>query len=191
MNWVFGYGSLMWRPGFSFREKSPATLKGHHRGFCRISLRHRGTPKAPGMVVGLMPGGECRGYAFLPKEGGEAATLAYLDDREGEGYRRAALPIVIETPQGDRHGEAWVYLPQQEHPTYAGDLPRERIVALIATGQGESGTARDYLAALIDEMARLGIADPALESVLAEVEQVMAGDGAPAGGDGRDSQTQH
>jgi cation transport protein ChaC len=170
MSWIFGYGSLMWRPGFDHLARHPATLHGWHRAFCRYSFRHRGTPEAPGMVAGLAPGGACRGDAFLVDEAREAAVLAYLDEREGSGYRRLRLPLEIERPNGALREEAWVYLPDEGHPSHVRALRRNRIVELIATGHGQSGTAHDYLIALIQELERLGAADPDLYTLLREVE---------------------
>jgi len=170
MTWVFGYGSLMWRPGFAHRLRHPATLPGWRRAFCRLSFRHRGTETAPGMVVGLERGGVCRGYAYLVEPDQEAQVLEYLDAREGAGYRRGQLPLEIDGGDGRFQDTAWVYVPEEDHPSYAPGLPRERIVELIATGRGQSGTAHNYLVALIGELERLNLSDPAMHALLASVE---------------------
>ena len=168
MSWIFGYGSLMWRPGFAFRDRRPALLTGYHRAFCRLSFRHRGTPEAPGMVVGLMPGGSCRGIAYLPEPGGEAEALAYLDEREGPGYRRLSLAVEmavkVENGAAPTSQPAWVYVPEPSHPSHAPSLPRRRMVELIATGVGQSGTAHTYLRDLIAHLAGMGVRDPDLEA---------------------------
>src|SRR5689334_7846512 len=95
MQWVFGYGSLMWLPGFECLEKRPAILKGYHRLYGIVSHRNRGTKENPGMVLSLAPGGEIKGLAlrFDPKQ--TEKVLKYLDDREGTGraHRRAAVPV--------------------------------------------------------------------------------------------------
>lgn len=180
--WVFGYGSLMWRPDFSYAEKSPALLTGYHRAFCRLSLRHRGTPERPGMVVGLSPGGNCRGIAYLLDRETMAEVLATLDDREGAGYRRCAMPLEVGHPGPSRQVEAWAYLPDPEHPTHQPGLPRERMVELIATGRGISGTAVDYLRDLIQGLEALGAGEPALREMLAAVEHYR--EALPAAGGG-------
>ena len=80
--WVFGYGSLMWRPGFDFIEQRQARLIGEHRALCVYSFDHRGTPEKPGLVLGLDRGGACRGIAFRVEAGKRDATIAYLRERE-------------------------------------------------------------------------------------------------------------
>src|SRR5215469_11706625 len=80
--WVFGYGSLIWRPGFDFVERVPARLIGEHRALCVYSFVHRGTPEKPGLVLGLDRGGACRGVAFRIAEKNRAATVGYLRARE-------------------------------------------------------------------------------------------------------------
>src|SRR3979490_2940413 len=80
--WVFGYGSLMWRPGFDFLERVPARLIGEHRALCVYSFVHRGTPEKPGLVLGLDHGGACRGIAFRVAEKQRNDTVAYLRARE-------------------------------------------------------------------------------------------------------------
>lgn len=213
MTWIFGYGSLMWRPEFPFRERRPALLKGYHRSFCRLSFRHRGTPRAPGMVVGLEQGGSCLGYAFLPEPGSEQATLAALDAREGDAYHRQVLPVESREreknpgdgrnrggePDGGRNGgrdeigagdpdggggggkilPAHTYLPVQGHPTHVPGLPPGRMAALIASGEGESGTARDYLCQLLAALKGLGASEPEMEAMLARVRRLRGQNPAP------------
>jgi glutathione-specific gamma-glutamylcyclotransferase len=93
--WVFGYGSLMWRPGFAVAESAPALLKGAHRALCVYSVVHRGTHSEPGLVLGLDRGGACKGMAFRVAAGAEEATLAYLREREQvtDVYVEAVRPI--------------------------------------------------------------------------------------------------
>lgn len=174
MTWVFGYGSLMWRPGFPYLEKHPATLRDYHRAFCRYSIRHRGTPERPGMVVGLLPGGVTRGYAILPDPDNLPFILDYLDEREGSGYHRARHPLEIDKPSGTVTEEGWIYVPDESHSTCVTDLPRERMVELIATGRGISGTAHEYLVDLIRQLDDLDIEDPELNAMLREVERYQA-----------------
>src|SRR6201988_3951365 len=80
--WVFGYGSLMWRPGFEHIEQVPARLIGEHRALCVYSFDHRGTPEKPGLVLGLDRGGACRGIAFRVAPEQRKATVEYLRARE-------------------------------------------------------------------------------------------------------------
>ncbi|MBI4082791.1 MAG: gamma-glutamylcyclotransferase [Candidatus Lambdaproteobacteria bacterium] len=173
--WIFGYGSLIWRPGFAFVERHPAVLAGWHRDFCRYSFHHRGTPARPGMVAGLSAGGACKGMAYRVAEPVLPGALAYLDRREGPGYVRRALAVGLE-PEGEagrRTVEAWVYVPDPAHASYAANLSRPRIVELIGTGIGASGTAHDYLRDLLRHLDELGTPDPLLEAVLRDVERYL------------------
>lgn len=172
MIWIFGYGSLMWRPGFPFVVRRPAYLPGFSRAFCRLSFRHRGTPQTPGMVLGLVPGAGCHGVAYGVAPAEQQAVLAYLDAREGEGYRRICVLISMENGGGPESGEALTYLPEPSHPTHAPGLPEARMVELIAAGVGESGTAKDYLRELLIQLKRLDVEEPALGRLMRRVEEI-------------------
>jgi len=180
--WIFGYGSLIWRPGFPFRERVPALLSGYHRAFCRYSFRHRGTPARPGLVVGLREGGRCLGIAYGVAPAEESAVLAYLDEREGAGYLRRRFAVALreqDAPPGrqPRPAEAWSYLPDPAHPSYFGELDSARAAELVATGRGESGTALDYLEALLAHLERMGAEEPVLSAVLAAAARLRPDNG--------------
>src|SRR5437762_13761951 len=119
--WVFGYGSLMWRPGFEYIEQAPARLIGEHRALCVYSFVHRGTPEKPGLVLGLDRGGACRGIAFRVAAKHRASTLAYLRAREQVTH------VYLETVRGamltgkpERRIEVVTYVVDRIHPQYAG-----------------------------------------------------------------------
>src|SRR6201989_3424360 len=102
--WVFGYGSLMWRPDFEFVERVPARLIGEHRALCVYSFVHRGTPEKPGLVLGLDRGGACRGVAFRVAERNRADTIAYLRAREQvtSVYREVVRSVWLENEARQR-----------------------------------------------------------------------------------------
>jgi cation transport protein ChaC len=168
--WVFGYGSLMWRPDFAFLERRPARLIGAHRALCVFSHVHRGTPEQPGLVLGLDRGGSCRGIAYRVAHARREATLEYLRAREQVTmvYRETErLVDLLDDPQ--RRVHAVTYLVDHSHPQYAGDLPLETQLHLVRQGHGRSGINRDYVLATAKELAALGIRDHALEWLAARL----------------------
>jgi len=102
--WVFGYGSLMWRPGFEFVEQVPARLIGEHRALCVYSFDHRGTPEKPGLVLGLDRGGACRGIAFRVEARLRSRTIEYLRGREQTThvYREVMRSVWLENEARER-----------------------------------------------------------------------------------------
>src|SRR6201991_3840082 len=119
--WVFGYGSLMWRPGFPFIDRRTAVLHGRRRAFCIYSVHHRGTYERPGLVLGLAPGGATRGAAYRVAEADWAGTYAYLVEREQptETYIEARRRVRL---ADGRWVEALVFLSDVTHPQWAGAL---------------------------------------------------------------------
>lgn len=161
--WVFGYGSLMWRPGFAYVERVPALLRGAHRALCVYSIGHRGTPEKPGLVLGLDHGGACRGIAFRVEAARRAETLDYLREREQitHVYREMMRPLLLAgLPQ--RRVEGLCYVVNRAHPQYAGGLRREEQLHLVRQGHGKSGACRDYVLATVAEIEKLGLRDPTL-----------------------------
>jgi cation transport protein ChaC len=166
--WVFGYGSLMWRPGFAFEEARRARVIGYRRCFCIYSVHHRGTPKRPGMVLGLDRGGACAGIAYRVAAANAAETIAYLRSREQVNgvYREAHLPVEI-TEGENREVTALAYIVERAHPSYAGRLPLAVQARLIRGAQGISGLNLDYLISTLRHLAELGIRERDLERILA------------------------
>ena len=158
--WVFAYGSLMWRPGFAFAERTPARLIGLHRALCVYSFVHRGTPEKPGLVLGLDRGGACRGIAYRIARTAWAETVSYLRAREQVTmvYREASRPIALDGEPG-RRVRALVYIVDRSHPQYAGRLDLEQQLHLVRQGHGHSGANRDYVLATVSEIEAQGFRD--------------------------------
>ena len=167
--WVFGYGSLMWRPGFPFVERRGATLHGRRRAFCIYSVHHRGTYERPGLVLGLAPGGACRGAAYRIADADWDAVYAYLLEREQptETYVEARRHVRL---ADGRRVEALVFLSDIRHPQWAGALSLERQAELIAGATGLSGRNVDYLRDLVGHLREEGVRDHGMEVLLGLVE---------------------
>ena len=161
--WVFGYGSLMWRPGFEFIEKVPARLIGEHRALCVYSWDHRGTPEKPGLVLGLDRGGACRGIAFrvAAKQAGD--TIAYLRSREQTTnvYREVTRSVWLENAARQRVS-ALAYVVDRGHVQYAGRLSLAEQVRYVQQGHGRSGNNREYVLATVQSIEVQGFRDPQL-----------------------------
>jgi cation transport protein ChaC len=159
--WVFGYGSLIWRPGFAFVERHPALLKGAHRSLCVYSFSHRGTPDKPGLVLGLDNGGACRGVAFRVEPHRKAETIAYLREREQVTmvYKESVRPVAL---NDGRIVPALCYVVDREHRQYARKMPREELLRLVRQGEGLSGANHDYVRNTVLALRELGIHDSTL-----------------------------
>jgi cation transport protein ChaC len=169
--WVFGYGSLMWRPGFEHEERRPALLRGYHRSFCVYSHVHRGTPEKPGLVFGLDVGGSCRGVAFRVAASRAEETRRYLQAREQVTlvYREAVKEVEL-VDEGKRV-EALCFIVDRKHGQYAGRLDFEAQVRLIAEGEGSSGKNPEYLESTLRHLEEAGMRDDGLSRLWRAVEQ--------------------
>jgi glutathione-specific gamma-glutamylcyclotransferase len=178
-HWVFGYGSLMWRPGFPFVERAAATLHGRRRAFCIYSVHHRGTFERPGLVLGLAPGGAVRGAAFRVAEGNWAEVYAYLREREQPTETYFESQRFVRLADG-RRVEALVFLSDVNHAQWAGALSLARQAELIAGARGLSGRNVDYLRDLVEHLREEGVRDPTMEKLLGLVEARELEASAPA-----------
>ncbi|MDP2803362.1 MAG: gamma-glutamylcyclotransferase [Phreatobacter sp.] len=158
--WVFGYGSLMWRPGFAFVERHPSRLVGLHRSLCVYSHVHRGTPEQPGLVLGLDRGGTCRGMVFRVEAALADATVAYLREREQATsvYLEVYRNVTLESPDRPRV-HALTYIVDRGHAQYAGRLPLDRQLHIVRHGHGRSGANPDYVLNTVKAIEGLGFRD--------------------------------
>src|ERR1700694_2379947 len=162
--WVFGYGSLMWRPGFPFVEAVTAHLAGLHRALCVYSWVHRGTRDRPGLVLGLDRGGSCKGIAYRVSGTERDAVIAYLRERElvTNVYREAWRPIRI-ARHHDAAATALTFIVDRKHEQYAGKLSREALLEHVRGRQGRSGANSDYVINTVRHLRHLGLHDAVLE----------------------------
>ncbi|MDF0603019.1 gamma-glutamylcyclotransferase [Psychromarinibacter sp. C21-152] len=158
--WVFGYGSLMWNPGFDYEERVLATLPGYARTFCMWSIHHRGTPEKPGLVLALDPheDEECHGLGFSVRPALKLQVLDYLREREliSSAYVEKFLPLKL---ADGREVEAVVYVVDTDHVQYTGALELERQAQVIAGATGGRGPNTEYLYNTQAHLDELGIED--------------------------------
>ena len=164
--WVFGYGSLMWRPGFEFIEQVPARLIGEHRALCVYSFDHRGTPEKPGLVLGLDRGGACRGIAFRVAASSRDDTVEYLRGREQTThvYREVLRSVWLQVDARQRVS-ALAYVVDRSHVQYAGRLSLAEQLHYVQQGHGRSGNNRDYVLSTVKAIEAEGFRDPQLHQL--------------------------
>lgn len=165
--WVFAYGSLLWNPLFPFVEARPAVLRGLHRRFCLFSMASRGTPSAPGLVLGLDRGGGCTGVAYrLPAPVAlDELHLLWRREMVVGSYR----PKWVKLQSGDRQIVALAFTVKHAHPQYAGKLPLDEQARVIASAAGAFGSSLDYLERTRVALVTHGIVDGYLETLAAMV----------------------
>lgn len=170
--WIFGYGSLMWDPGFPYARACSALLRGYHRAFCIYSHRYRGTPEQPGLVLGLDRGGACRGIAYLVAQRQTESVLENLWMREMS--RRTYRPRLVHVDVAGERVRALAFIADPAHPSYAGRLPVEEVAALITRGVGARGANVEYLVNTLRHLEALGVREPRLRRIHAMVEKLRA-----------------
>lgn len=162
--WVFGYGSLMWNPGFPHLEALPAVIHGYHRSLCVWSWVHRGTREAPGLVLGLDRGGSCVGMVYRVAAHERQRTVDYLYAREM--VTSVYYPMLRLVRPRDRDlVRALTFAVDRGHRQYAGKLPVRQAADTVLRAAGRSGDNREYLANTLAHLRELGIHCPSLESI--------------------------
>lgn len=173
--WVFGYGSLLWNPGFEVAESAIARLPDYARSFCMRSIHHRGTEEEPGLVLALdeVQGAHCQGLALRVADGKEDETLAYLREREliSSAYLERMLDVRL---IDGRKVEAVTYVIDADHVQYCGGLPMEEQAQIIAHAHGGRGPNSEYLFNTAAHLHELGVADDDLDWLTTRVKALLA-----------------
>lgn len=159
--WIFGYGSLLWRPAFPYVERRVAYLEGWARRFWQASTDHRGVPEAPGRVVTLVPerAARCFGLTYRLTTEARAEVMRLLDWRERGGYER--FEVTLELPDGDPSSiRALTYRAAPGNPNYVGPAAASEIAAVVAHAVGPSGPNLEYVVRLGDALRAFRAEDP-------------------------------
>jgi cation transport regulator ChaC len=175
--WIFGYGSLIWRPGFPYEQSAVAAIDHRARRFWQGSTDHRGVPGAPGRVVTLVdaPGERCWGRAFALPRAERPAILAALDHREQGGYQRLSLPLVF---ADGRQGRALTWIATRENAHFLGPAPPEVIARQVFSARGPSGPNADYVLRLEAALEEDGHPDPHVTAIADALRRLGSADGA-------------
>ena len=172
--WIFGYGSLMWSPGFRYAERKAGMVRGYHRALCILSSRYRGTPDRPGLVVGLCRGGSCWGMAFRVPADRVRRVLAALWRREmlNKVYVPTLVPVTLEPGWRVR---ALAFVADTSHRQFVRELDLHGRARLVAQGIGQRGRCADYIRKTLEHMLELGVTDPHLARVLEAADALRHG----------------
>lgn len=167
--WVFGYGSLIFKVDFPWRDRRAASINGWSRRFWQGSHDHRGTPEAPGRVVTLIetPGVECPGVAYLVSP----EVFGHLDHREKNGYARHRVSMALEGFQGAVDG--LLYVATAENPAYLGPAPLDDLASHIVAASGPSGSNESYLNELARALRNLGFYDDHVHPLASRVDALL------------------
>jgi len=182
--WVFGYGSLIWKPEIPHEEERIAVAHGWHRAFCIRLRRWRGTPEEPGLMLGLLRGGSCTGLALRLPDGDAAFQIQTLLRREMTAKPPTYRPVWMKVQTSGGAVEALGFVANPAGRTYAGPIPAEEAARVLASACGHVGSGADYLYNTVFSLERLGIHDSGLwrlqEQVALAIQRRLAAERAPA-----------
>ena len=162
--WVFGYGSLIWNPGFAHIETRRARLPGYRRALCIRSWVHRGTRASPGLVLGLDRGGSCIGMAFRVPGDLRDEVMSYLRERELVTNVYLERQVVVRL-EGGEQAAAVTYVADRRHEQYAGSMDAAEAASIVRGAHGKSGDNVTYVLSTVEHLKALGIMDHWLETV--------------------------
>ncbi|UWQ29707.1 gamma-glutamylcyclotransferase [Leisingera sp. M523] len=173
--WVFGYGSLLWNPGFPVARREVAVLHGYARSFCMTSIHHRGTEDHPGLVLALdeTEGANCKGLALSVEAGHEEQTLAKLRERELISSAYLERDLEVELTDGSLV-TAVTYVIDPHHVQYCGGLSLEKQAQMIAHAVGGRGPNTEYLYNTAEHLAEIGLHDSDLDWLAGRVRDITA-----------------
>jgi len=170
--WVFGYGSLIWKPEFAFSEQRPATLPGYHRALCLWSRINRGTPEIPGLVFGLEAGGECHGMTFRLEASTVCDVFEALWRREMSTGAYHPSWIDCQTPEGSVRALAFVI--NQTGPAYVPEPPEDALIDIVLRASGIYGSCLEYVTQTATALQAVGIHDARLTALVARLDALRA-----------------
>ncbi|OED50142.1 gamma-glutamylcyclotransferase [Rhodobacteraceae bacterium (ex Bugula neritina AB1)] len=173
--WVFGYGSLLWNPGFPVAQREVAVLHGYARSFCMSSIHHRGSEEKPGLVLALdaVEGAHCKGIALAVEAGHEERTLAELRERELISSAYLERDLAVELKDGSLV-TAVTYVIDPHHDQYCGGLSLEEQAQIIAHAVGGRGPNTEYLYNTAEHLAEIGLHDSELDWLAGRVREIIA-----------------
>ena len=166
--WVFAYGSLIWHPDFDYAERHLVRIHGYHRAFCINSTMYRGTPEAPGVVLGLDRGGSCHGVVYRMNPGEEERVVEALYRREMPHHVYIPRMLPVRLPDG-RHIEAITFVARRNHPSYL-KISRDEVMRRLSSCRGGRGHNRDYAINTWHALCEWGIVDAGLGAIARELE---------------------
>ncbi|KAK8954638.1 hypothetical protein KSP39_PZI002505 [Platanthera zijinensis] len=174
--WVFGYGSLVWNPGFDFDEKVLGYIKGYRRVFDLACIDHRGTPEHPARTCTLE---EQWGIAYCVNGGmeKEREAMQFLEKRECEYDKKASVEFYKDGDSLQPHlTDVLVFISTPDvisNRYYLGPAPLEEMARQIATATGPCGNNRDYLFSLEKALSQIGHEDDSVIELGNEVRKVL------------------
>lgn len=169
MPWIFTYGSLMWRPCFSYEEKQKGTLHGYRRDFNKASVKRWGTPGEPAPTLGLETGGTAQGIAYRVSEDDFDAVMLYLKEREGPGFNFPRVAVEL----ADGRGITAVVPVNEQDESYIGDLSLAERAWMAVGAEGEAGTGIEYVTNTYEQVEECGIRDEHVQEMAQRVRNIL------------------